>query len=474
MTAPIDSIVQLASRLVATPSCGGIDSPLAVLDVVHSWLQDNHVRPRLLADAAGKDVAVLVEIAGATPGPLLCLDACIDTAPAGDPDQWREPPFSGAVQGRRLLGRGAADSKSGVAILAHVARHLAETGMPRGAVHVLFDADEHTGRFGGVRAYLDAIARPPDAVSLGYPGSDCIVVGSRGFLRTRLHFTGKAAHSGEVERTGVNALNKAAALALKVAASRFPEMHDPAFPFGPAATVTHLSGGEGFSVVPDHATCNIDIRLTRTFDGDKAMRWLEDIVRAVDPQSRIETIDHWPAYLVELGAQPGQKLRGSSRARLRAPRGDGCLRAVQHRQPSGGARRADHLRAGRQLRQHACGQRMGRHRLDRTGLRHVLRRRPAVPERPPRRRHVIVFRTASLRLAHDSLSEPEARGPKEHEKTRRWTGAPRTYSGMFLGSLGHPRLTLRSIAQRCVSKGRPHRRCSHPSRRGLWPLLRVR
>lgn len=298
-TAPIDSIVQLASRLVATPSCGGIDSPQAVLGLVHAWLNDNHLKPRLLSDSEGKNVAVLVEISGAAPGPVLCLDACIDTAPAGDPDQWTEPPFCGAVRGQRLLGRGAADSKSGVAILAHVARHLAETPIPRGAVHVLFDADEHTGRFGGVRAYLDSIARPPDAVSLGYPGNDCIVVGSRGFLRARLHFAGKAAHSGEIERTGVNALNKAATFALKVAASSFPETHDAAFPFGPAATVTHLSGGEGFSVVPDHATCNIDIRLTRAFDGDKAMHWLEEIVRAVDRQSRIETIDHWPAYLVE-------------------------------------------------------------------------------------------------------------------------------------------------------------------------------
>jgi succinyl-diaminopimelate desuccinylase len=297
--APVDSIVQLASRLVATPSCAGIDSPQAVLGLIHSWLQENHLRPRLLADAEGKEVAVLVEIAGAAPGPVLCLDACIDTAPAGDGAQWSEPPFGGTVRGRRLLGRGAADSKSGVAILAHVARHLAGTQIPRGAVHVLFDADEHTGRFGGVRAYLAAIARPPDAVSLGYPGNDCIVVGSRGFLRAKLHFAGKAAHSGEIERTGVNALNKAAAFALKVAASSFPETHDAAFPFGPAATVTHLLGGEGFSVVPDHATCNIDIRLTRAFDGDKAMHWLEAIVRAVDGQSRIETIDHWPAYLVE-------------------------------------------------------------------------------------------------------------------------------------------------------------------------------
>lgn len=210
-----------------------------MLDLVRAWLEDNRLKPRLLRDGAGKDVAgkdvaVLVEIAGAAPGPVLCLDACIDTAPAGDSSQWSDPPFSGAVRGRRLLGRGAADSKSGVAILAHVARHLAETPIPRGAVHVLLDADEHTGRFGGVRAYLDAIARPPDAVSLGYPGNDCIVVGSRGFLRARLHFSGKAAHSGEIERTGINALTRAADFALKVSGASFAEAHDPAFPFGPA------------------------------------------------------------------------------------------------------------------------------------------------------------------------------------------------------------------------------------------------
>ena len=293
-TVPLSSIVELASRLVATPSCAGIDPPQAVLGLVHDWLQHNGLRPRLLADAA-----VLVEIEGREPGRLLCLDACIDTAPVGDPKQWSEPPFSGAVRDGRLLGRGAADSKSGVAILAHVARHLAEAGLPRGTLHVLFDADEHSGRFGGVRAYLAAIPRLPDAVSLGYPGNDCIVVGSRGFLRAKLHFAGRAAHSGEIDQSGDNALTKAAAFALKVAGADLPKAGDAAFPFGPAATVTHLSGGEGFSVVPDHATCHIDIRLTRAFDGARAAGWLQEIVHSVDGQARIETVDHWPAYLVE-------------------------------------------------------------------------------------------------------------------------------------------------------------------------------
>ena len=297
-SAPLDSIVALASRLVTTPSCAGIDSPEAVLGVAQTWLQDNGLAPRLLNDGEGRAVAVLVEIAGAAPGPVLCLDACIDTAPAGDPGQWHAPPFSGAVRGGRLLGRGAADSKAGVAILAHVARHFAKAGLPRGALHVLFDADEHTGRFGGVRAYLDAVGRPPDAASLGYPGNEGVVAGSRGFLRARLRFAGIAAHSGDAERRGVNALTKAAAFALKLAEPVFPDRPDAAFPFGPAATVTHIEGGQGFSVVPDLAIVHVDIRLTRTFDAAAATCWLESIVRAVDAEAGIEIVDSWPAYVV--------------------------------------------------------------------------------------------------------------------------------------------------------------------------------
>lgn len=278
---------------MATPSCGGIDAPGPVLKVAHEWLAANGLKPRLL-----NGVAVLVEIVGNAPGPTLCLDACIDTAPAGDPDQWRDPPFSGAVRDGRLWGRGAGDSKAGVAILSHVARHFRDNPPARGTLQMLFDADEHTGRFGGVRAYLDTVPKLPDAVTLGYPGNDCVVRGSRGFLRAKVYFSGVAAHSGDSERRGVNALTKAASFALKLAEARFPDLVDEAFPFGPAATLTHLDGGQGFSVVPDLATCHVDVRLTRAFDAAAAAHWLQEIVHAADREARIETVDRWPAYLV--------------------------------------------------------------------------------------------------------------------------------------------------------------------------------
>ena len=62
--------------------------------------------------------------------------------------------------------------------------------------------------------------------------------------------------------------------------------------------MTHIEGGEGFSVVPDLAVCHVDIRLTRAFDAAQATRWLEDIVRGVDAAAGIEIVDSWPAYVV--------------------------------------------------------------------------------------------------------------------------------------------------------------------------------
>src|SRR5205823_11555898 len=85
----------------------------------------------------------------------------------------------------------------------------------------------------------------------------------------------------------------------KVEHARFGETTDPAFPFGPAATVTHIEGGQGYSIVPDHAVCHIDIRLTRAFDAAPARRWLVQTAHEIDPQCRIEVVDHWPAYVVE-------------------------------------------------------------------------------------------------------------------------------------------------------------------------------
>ncbi len=305
---PVDSIVDFAARLVRIPSRAGLDPPDAILDCAADWLHRHALAPVRLLDAEGRPVAILLRIDGRAPGPAILLNACLDTAPFGDENRWRAAPTSAVIADGKLWGRGAADSKMGVAILAHVARFLTSPpGLSRGSVHVLFDADEHTGAFGGVHAFVGQASPMPQAAVLGYPGDDSLTNGSRGFLRVRVHVRGRATHSGAVGDRGVNAISKAAALVAAI--DRNPPHGEPdnVFTFGPCATVTRIEGGEGFSQVPDSAVCNVDIRLTPGFEHDAAQAWLRTIIEAIDRDiaspspSRIEPVDHWPAYAVDAG-----------------------------------------------------------------------------------------------------------------------------------------------------------------------------
>ncbi len=291
------SIVALAAELVRLPSRGGTDSPQPVLATLARWLAANGLQPLPLRDADGAWVGLHLRWLAPEPGPIVCLDACIDTAPFGDESRWSRPPASGAVADGRLWGRGAADSELGAAILAHVVRDLVQRGaVRRGGFDLLLDADEHTGGFGGARSYLAALERKPDRAVLGYPDNRELIRGSRGFHRVRLTVAGRAGHSGATGGDAINAIGRLARLIAAIEAAPLPDEPVGAFSFGPKVTVTAVEGGEGFSVVPDRASCSLDIRLTPGFDQAAAIRWLAGLV---DPQkTKIETVESWPPYIV--------------------------------------------------------------------------------------------------------------------------------------------------------------------------------
>jgi succinyl-diaminopimelate desuccinylase len=76
----------------------------------------------------------------------------------------------------------------------------------------VFDADEHTGHFGGLRSYLHRFNGRIAGVLIGYPGHDRIGIGARGFWRATVYVSGASAHSGSSQDRGINAIAKAARL----------------------------------------------------------------------------------------------------------------------------------------------------------------------------------------------------------------------------------------------------------------------
>jgi succinyl-diaminopimelate desuccinylase len=299
-----ESVTCLARELVQIPSRAGADPYGPVLDCMSRWLAGHGLVPRRLAGPDGETVALTCEVPGGRPGPRYVLDACLDTAPFGDEAAWQYSPASGVIADGWLHGRGACDSKAGAAIFAHIAVRCRDiAGSLAGSLVLLFDVDEHTGVFGGARAYFEGPGGPDrvDGVMIGYPGISHVVTGGRGVLRAKVRVHGVAGHSGGSAVT-TNAVTKAAMLVSALAGTTLPETAGPDFPLPARLTVTEISGGMGFSAVPDLCSLNVDVRLTPAFDDQAAEQLLR--ARAVEadaawPGTRpteVEIVTRWPAY----------------------------------------------------------------------------------------------------------------------------------------------------------------------------------
>ncbi|MFI0451364.1 M20 family metallopeptidase [Actinomadura sp. 6N118] len=311
------SVTELTRDLVRIPSRGGIDFYEPVLDRMEAWLAENGLPCRRLTGPGDMTVALVSEVDGASPGPRYVLDACLDTASFGDENGWTHPPTSGEIVDGWMYGRGSADSKVGAAIFAHLMVRL--QSITHGSVVLLYDLDEHTGGFGGAKVYFEGPDAPDrvDGVMIGYPGIEHVVVGGRGVLRARVHVHGVAGHSGGSKSTP-NAIAKAATLVHELHSVQLPSAVESGFPLPGKLTVTAISAGEGYSVVPDLCTFNVDIRLTPAFDDTSAAELLRSVAGDVDgrwPGTRpteVEISTRWPPYALAVDSPLRTALLGAA------------------------------------------------------------------------------------------------------------------------------------------------------------------
>jgi len=188
-----------------------------------------------------------------------------------------------------------------VAIFCHLVTRLAtSTEQLHDNLVLLFDLDEHTGRFGGAKRHFEGPDAPSDVagVMIGYPGMDKLVIGGRGVYQTQLHVHGVASHSGG-SKLNPNAIDKAAHLIRELAAAELPDGTSKDFPLPGKVTVTAIDGGQGYSVTPDLCTLHLDIRTTPTFNDTTASALLDHVIaRPTNPSAAdpLQLTSRWPAY----------------------------------------------------------------------------------------------------------------------------------------------------------------------------------
>jgi succinyl-diaminopimelate desuccinylase len=303
----VDSILELAASLIRVPSQTGIDSSQPVAEAITDWLWGRGLRPRPVEESR-PELGVVCMIGEDRGGPVWVLDAPIDTAPVGDSSRWACDPFGGDIVDGWLCGRGSGDCKTAVALFAHLAADLAEGGGSR--IAVLFDGDEHSGSFGGARAFFDQLRHQGidvGGVMIGYPGNDRVITGSRGFLRAIVRLRGPSGHSGGSHPPPTTAIQAAARLVEDLGrAAPIPATEPaPSFPLPPRLTVTAIKGGGGFTTIADLCELSVDIRLTPEFEGHDAEVHLRSVVGQIPLgiDAEIEMIGAWPSYQLGPGSR---------------------------------------------------------------------------------------------------------------------------------------------------------------------------
>jgi succinyl-diaminopimelate desuccinylase len=199
------------------------------------------------------------------------LIAHMDTVAEGDPASWSSPPFAAEAKDGRIIGRGVADNKAGIACGLYtlaLLRDLKLIDPVRQQAIFAGVVDEESGACSplGVRHLLDSEALQARGAIYTYT-SDIVCIGHRGLIRLELSARGQSVHAGVAEWhsrvRGANAVTALADLLLRLEALHISAMAPPGFEhLGFIVTPgTLFQGGSFPSIVPDSASAVVDIRL---------------------------------------------------------------------------------------------------------------------------------------------------------------------------------------------------------------------
>ncbi|MFO1064221.1 MAG: M20 family metallopeptidase [Pirellulales bacterium] len=169
------------------------------------------------------------------------------------------PPFEPRIENGRLYGRGACDTKGGLAGMMHAVARLRKAGItPPCEVWLAATADEEYS-YRGVLKLCDGLTA--HAAVIAEPTEMQLIIASKGVIRWRIHVHGKAAHSSK-PHLGVNAIEHTARLILAIEQDnrRLEQVLHPLIGCA-TSNVGVIHGGVQVNFVPDRCTIEIDRRL---------------------------------------------------------------------------------------------------------------------------------------------------------------------------------------------------------------------
>jgi succinyl-diaminopimelate desuccinylase len=127
--------------------------------------------------------------------PVINLNSHVDQVAPGDEKDWPFPPFEAHLEGNRIYGRGASDTKGAIAVQTYAPRILMDSGeRPRSTIFATFVVEEEIwGQ--GTLYLLETGGLSFDLSILGEGTSNEIMLGHRGCIGIYVTILGKSAHA---------------------------------------------------------------------------------------------------------------------------------------------------------------------------------------------------------------------------------------------------------------------------------------
>jgi succinyl-diaminopimelate desuccinylase len=219
-----------------------------------------------------------------TTAPHLCFAGHTDVVPPGDETKWTQPPFSGAIIGDMLYGRGAVDMKGGIAAaLAASLDYLTQNGGKlKGSISFLITGDEESVAVNGTIKLLKwaeergekfdhcILAEPSNVKELG----DMIKIGRRGSLNGTLVVSGKQGHVAYPQRAD----NPIRGITKLIAALNADTLDNGTEQFQPSSLeFTSVDvGNKSVNVIPGEARARFNIRFNDAHTLDSLKKLIEE------------------------------------------------------------------------------------------------------------------------------------------------------------------------------------------------------
>jgi len=197
------------------------------------------------------------------------------------------------VEGNRLYGPGAADMKSGLAIMIELVERLDLPTLPCELTLIFYEREEgpfEENRLGPILDTHPKLHELDLAICLE-PSDNEMQLGAMGSVHATVTFVGRTAHSARPWQ-GDNALYKAAKLLLRLEQREPRDIELDGYVFREVITPTVIRGGGPRNVIPGEADLNVNYRFAPGRTPEEAFNELRELVGS---ECRIQATDLSPA-----------------------------------------------------------------------------------------------------------------------------------------------------------------------------------